>query len=170
MDIEVISQTVKKIVEEMNLSKPEYTVKSTSLTLDLATILAKEVELEAKKRKMKIVVCVANASGNPVLVHAMDDSFIASYKIAVDKAYTSVALKMPTKKLAVLAGAGGSLFGINQTDSRIVIFGGGEPLEYNGEIIGAVAVSGGTADEDTSLGEFAKNKFKELISWQLTKK
>lgn len=170
MDIEKISEAVKKVVKEMGIAEENGTKATQNVTLSAAKLLAEEVIKEATRRNMKIVVAVANAGGNPVLVECMDDSFIASYKIAVDKAYTSVALKMPTKDLAKLANPnGGSLYGIQNVSDRIVIFGGGEPLEVNGQIVGAVAVSGGTAEQDTSLGEFAKNKFKEILSWRLTK-
>ncbi len=172
MDIEKVSEAIGKAVRELNLAYNGNVVyKTDSITLELSTKLIEKVEKEAVKRGMKVVVAVVNAGGNPVAVHCMDDSFMASYEIALNKAYTAVALKMPTKELAKLANPnGGSLYGIQNANPRVVIFGGGEPLEYNGKIIGGVAVSGGTAVEDTSLGEFAKNTFKEMISWQLTKK
>ena len=37
--------------------------------------------------------------------------------------------------------------------------GGGEVLFKNGQMVGAVGISGGTAQQDTKLGEFAKNIF-----------
>lgn len=165
MDRENISEIVKKVIGELNLNKINTGVRKVNhITLSLAKTLIDEVIKEAKSRNMKIVVAVVDASGNPIAVECMDDSFIASYKIALDKAYTSVALKMSTKELASLTNPnGGSLYGIQNQNERIVIFGGGEPLILNGEIIGGIAVSGGTAEQDTSLGEFAKNKFKEII-------
>lgn len=169
MNVEEISKAVEKVVKEMDLLGG---VKSyQTVTLPLAKTLIDLVIKEAERRKMKIVVAVVNAGGNPVAVECMDDSYIASYKIALDKAYTTVALKMPTKELSDLANPnGGSLYGIQNNSDRIVIFGGGEPLVYNGRVIGGVAVSGGSAKDDTELGEFAERKFKEIISWQSTKK
>ena len=169
MNVIEISKAIEKVVGEMGLNRNTQSNAGeiNSISLKVAKLLAEEVEKEAIRLNMKIVVAVANASGNPIVVHAMDDSYIASYTIAVNKAYTSVALKMPTKDLAELANPnGGSLYGIQFTDSKIVIFGGGEPLKINGKIVGAVAVSGGTAEQDTKLGEFAEKKFKEIISWQ----
>ena len=73
-------------------------------------------------------------------------------------------LKMPTKELAVLAAPGGSLYGIQFTNGgKIVIFGGGEPLLEDGKILGGLGVSGGTAEEDTTLGEYGKTYFETKL-------
>lgn len=71
---------------------------------------------------------------------------------------------MPTKELAVLAAPGGSLYGIQFTNGgKIVIFGGGEPLLGDGKILGGLGVSGGTAEEDTALGEYGKTYFETKL-------
>ena len=71
---------------------------------------------------------------------------------------------MPTKELAKLAAPGGSLYGIQHTNQgKVVIFGGGEPLYINDVLIGAIGVSGGSAEQDTRLGEYGKNKLKDVI-------
>ena len=71
---------------------------------------------------------------------------------------------MSTKKLSGLAQPGQSLYGIQFTNNgKIVIFGGGEPLEVNGKIVGAVGVSGGSEEQDTALGAYAKEVFNKMI-------
>ena len=71
---------------------------------------------------------------------------------------------MSTAELAKLAQPGGSLYGIQHTnEGKIVIFGGGEPLEVDEKIIGALGVSGGTAEQDTMLAAYGKEVFKEVI-------
>ncbi|MBQ2803761.1 MAG: heme-binding protein, partial [Lachnospiraceae bacterium] len=68
---------------------------------------------------------------------------------------------------AELAAPGGSLYGIQHTnDGKIVVFGGGEPLYIDDVMVGAIGVSGGTAEQDTRLGEFGKNKIKDVIAWK----
>ena len=101
-----------------------------------------------------------------MLVECADDSLIASYDIAVNKAYTVVALKMSTKELAELAKPDGSLYGIQFTnDNKIVVFGGGEPLtNKNGKIIGGVGISGGSEQQDTALAKYAKEIFEKGIN------
>ena len=134
-----------------------------NMTLDMALALAQAVRKMASEIGVKAVVAVSDRGANPVLVQCMDDSYIASYDIALNKAYTSVALKMPTWKLSELAKPGASLYGIQFTNQgRIVIFGGGEPLcNREGEIIGAIGVSGGSESEDTALAAYGKEIFEK---------
>ena len=133
------------------------------MTLDMALALSEAVRAKASEIGVKAVVAVSNRGANPVLVQCMDDSYIASYDIALNKAYTSVALKMPTWKLSELAKPGSSLYGIQCTNQgKIVIFGGGEPLcNRKGEIIGAIGVSGGSESEDTALAAYGKEIFEK---------
>ena len=133
------------------------------ITLDMALALAKAVREKAAEIGVNAVVAIADRGANPVLVQCMDNAYIASYDIALNKSYTSVALKMPTWKLSELAKPGNSLYGIQHTNGgKIVIFGGGEPL-YNrkGEVIGALGVSGGSESEDTALAAYGKEIFEK---------
>ena len=93
----------------------------------------------------------------------MDDAYIASYDIAVQKSFTVVSLKMSTSTLKPLAQPGGSLYGIQFTNNgKIVIFGGGEPLKNSdGEIIGGIGVSGGSEEQDSALAAFGKEIFEK---------
>ena len=137
------------------------------MNLKLAVKLMECVEAEAKRMGIPVVIAVSDASGRPVAVHCMDGAYIGSYDIAVNKTYTAVAFQMSTAKLAELAAPGGSLYGIQHTNGgKIVIFGGGEPLQVNGEMIGAIGVSGGSAEQDIHLGTYGKNILKEVITWK----
>lgn len=137
---------------------------STTMSLKLATALIEKVEEEAARMGVKAVVAVSDASGRPVAIHCMDGSYIGSYDVALNKTYTSVAFQMSTAELAKLAAPGGSLYGIQNTnEGKIVIFGGGEPLLLDGVMIGAIGVSGGTAEQDTKLGAYGKNILKDVI-------
>lgn len=133
------------------------------MTLEKAKKLAEAVHERAREMGVKAVVAVADRGGNPILVEAMDDAYLASWDVALQKSYTVVALKMSTAKLATLAAPGGSLYGIQFTNQgKIVIFGGGEPLEADGKIVGGLGVSGGSAEQDTALAAFGRDKFKEI--------
>ena len=136
-----------------------------SMTLDLALALTEKVKSKAREMGVNAVVAVSNAAGNPLSVQCMDNSYIASYDVAFNKAYTVVALKMPTTTLKELAQPGGSLYGIQFTNGgKIVIFGGGVPLyDRGGKIIGGLGVSGGSEAEDTALAEYGGQIFSSLI-------
>ncbi len=131
---------------------------------DKAIALCQAVRAYAVQQGVKVVTAVCDAGGNPVAMLRADDAFIASVDIAMNKAFTSVSLKMSTDELSRLAQPGGSLYGIQFTNNnRIVIFGGGVPLTADGVIVGGFGVSGGTAEQDTALGEYAKEYFEKEL-------
>lgn len=156
MNNQDISKVVSKVIE--NLSVKE-------MTLSLAQRVSAKVIDKATEMGVNAVVAIADKGANPILVLSMDDAYIASYDIAVNKAYTCASLKMSTKKLQGLSQPGQPLYGIQFTNQgKIVIFGGGEPLEVNGKVIGAIGVSGGSEEEDTLLGAYGRKVFEEEIS------
>ena len=131
------------------------------MTLALADKLADAVLAEAKRIGVRAVVCISDAAGNPKVVKSDDDAYIASYDVAINKAFTVVALKMSTIKLKPLAQPGASLYGIQFTNGgKIVIFGGGDELKNEkGEIVGGLGVSGGSEEQDTALSAWGKKYF-----------
>ena len=136
-----------------------------AITLADAKFLAEKVEMRAREMGVNAVVAIADEGGNLKLCECMDNSYLASRDIAINKAYTVVALKMPTSKLATLAAPGGSLYGIQHTNGgRIVIFGGGDPLEIRGKIVGGIGVSGGSAEQDTELSAYGRKIFNEYFA------
>ena len=103
-----------------------------------------------------MVFSVVDEGGNIILVHRMEGSLLASLDISMNKAYTALALQMPTSDVSNLAKESGSLYGIQNTNSnRMVVFGGGFPIEVNGKIVGAVGVSGGTVEQDMAIAQYA---------------
>lgn len=154
-----IQRIVQEVVKQM---KPAHT-----MSLELALKLMEKVEKEAERIGVKAVVAVSDAAGRPVAIHCTDGAFIGSFDVALNKTYTSAAFQMSTAKLAELAAPGGSLYGIQHTnEGKIVIFGGGEPLYIDDVLIGAIGVSGGTAEQDTYLGAYGKNILKEVVAWK----
>ncbi len=152
---DVVREVMKGRVPKKSLS---------NMNLETAKYLVEKVEQKAASMGVRAVVAVAEAGGNIIAVEAMDDAYFASYDIAVNKAYTCVALKMSTKKLSTLSLPGQSLYGIQFTNQgKIVIFGGGDPLMSQGRVIGAVGVSGGTEEQDTALSAYAKEVFEEIV-------
>ena len=132
--------------------------------LDKAKKLIAKVEEKAKEIGINVVVAVSNEAARPIAIECMDNAYIASYDVAINKAFTVVALKMSTKKLSTLAAPGGSLYGIQHTnDGKIVIFGGGDPLIYNGKIIGGLGVSGGSEEQDTMLSAYGASMIDEVM-------
>lgn len=130
------------------------------LSLNAAKNLIEKVEEEAKKRGLHAVIAVCGPDGNMIAIHVMDNAFLASFDIAVKKAYTSVAVKMSTKELGKLAIPGGTFYGVDKADNdRLIIFGGGIPLKIGDNIIGGLGISGGSSEDDDSLAQFGAEQF-----------
>ena len=135
------------------------------ISLSDAKFLAEKVEQRAREMGVNAVVAIADEGGNLKLCECMDNSYLASRDIAINKSYTVVALKMSTAKLATLARPDGPLYGIQHTNGgKIVIFGGGDTLELRGKILGGLGVSGGSAEQDTALSAYGKKVFEEYFS------
>lgn len=171
MDEQMIAKAVEAVVKQMAAehdSKPHpCKCKRHKMTLSLAKAIIEKIERRAEEMGLAVVIVVSDAAGRPTAVHCMDGAYIASYDIAVNKTFTAAGLKMSTAKLAQLSQPGQPLYGIQHTNGgKIVIFGGGEPLETEGKIIGALGVSGGSAEEDTALAAYGRDIFKEVIACQ----
>ncbi len=160
-----INELVEKVVSQVksdNNTTPA--PKEVKMSLSLARRLVEKVKLKAKEMGVNAVVAVADAGGNVITVDCMDDAYIASLDIAMNKAFTSVSLKMSTYELSKLAAPGGSLYGIQFTNNgRIVIFGGGVPLKCGNNVVGGLGVSGGSAVQDTALGDYGGEIFAQLV-------
>ena len=154
MDERQIREIVQNTISQRNAEKKQ-------MTLEKAEQLANAVMAEAKRIGVRAVICVSDAAGHPKLVKCMDDAYIASYDVAVNKAFTVVALKMSTMTLKPLAQPGQSLYGIQFTNGgKIVIFGGGDPLtDGKGSIVGGLGVSGGSEEQDAALSLYGKRYF-----------
>lgn len=135
-----------------------------TMPLALAVRLIGKIEEKAAEWDMRVVTAVSDASARPVAIHCMDGAYIGSFDVALNKTYTSIAFQMSTAQLGALSQPGKSLYGIQFTnEGRIVIFGGGELLQRNGVIVGALGVSGGSAEQDTALAAYGKSVFESLI-------
>ena len=128
------------------------------ITLQEAQRIISAAEDKARQMGQPMNIAVMDAGRNLVAFHRMDGAWVASTDIAIDKAFTSAGRGLTTRKLGEMAQPGQPLFGINTTNSgRIVIFAGGIPLMRDGEVIGAIGVSGGTVDEDHEVAEAGVN-------------
>ncbi len=124
------------------------------ITLEEAQRILSAAEDKAQQMGQPMNIAVMDAGRNLVAFHRMDGAWVASTDIAIDKAFTSAGRGLTTRKIGEMAQPGQPLFGINTTNGgRIVIFAGGIPLMRDGEVIGAVGVSGGTVDEDEEVAE-----------------
>lgn len=128
------------------------------ITLEASKKMGKAALKKALEIKVPIVFSVVDNGGNLLYLERMDEAFVTSVDIAINKAFTAWALKSGTNELSEVVLPGQSLYGLNLTNnSRIITFGGGFPIIINDEIVGAVGVSGGTVEEDMEIAKAALN-------------
>lgn len=126
------------------------------ITLKASKKMGEAALKKATEIKVPVVFSVVDNGGNLLYLERMDDAFVTSVDIAINKAFTAWALKKGTNELSEVVLPGESLYGLNLTNnSRIITFGGGFPIVINGEIVGAVGVSGGTVEEDMEIAKAA---------------
>jgi glc operon protein GlcG len=99
-----------------------------------------------------VVVAVADSHGDLIFLARMDGAPISSIRIAMNKAYTAARERKPTKEIGEKIkhpekGHDIAYYG----DANYVGWGGGVPVWKNGEVVGAIAVSGLSSEEDIAL-------------------
>ena len=113
---------------------------------------------EAKARDIgqPMNVAIVDNGGNLVAFAHMDGAWTGSVDIAIDKAFTSAMLELPTVGLAAKAQPEKPFYGIHVPNhGRVMIFPGGVPLKQDAQCVGAVDVSGGDNQQDQAVVEAA---------------
>jgi uncharacterized protein GlcG (DUF336 family) len=118
------------------------------LSLDLALTLLARVREEAESRDLSLAVAVVDDGGHVLASQRMDGAALGAMRLAVGKAFTAVSWATPSGEFARSTQPGGDDWGWNTTDPKIVVYAGGVPLLVDGELVGAIGASGGTAAED----------------------
>jgi uncharacterized protein GlcG (DUF336 family) len=125
-----------------------------AVKLEDARRVISAAENKAREIGQPMNIAVADEGGNIVAHIRMDEAWIGSTDVAMNKAYTSRAFDIETRDLAKHAQSGGQFFGIHVSNNgRIMIFAGGIPLRRNGKVMGAIGVSGGSGDQDQIVAE-----------------
>jgi glc operon protein GlcG len=108
---------------------------------------------EANSLGVPVCIAVSDRAGHLVAYARMDGAPLLSGEIAQDKAYTVAAFGLPTHEwFELIKDELSLLHGIVKTD-RLIIFGGGVPIHADNDLVGAVGVSGGSADQDRRIAE-----------------
>jgi len=147
--MELISEKLSSIDMESNLS------------LEKARKIIRAGERKAKEMNIAAVFAVVNPEGNLIIEERMDNAILVSIEVAYKKAYTAAALKLNTQDLTALVQPGAMFYGL-QSDSKYIVFGGGMLLKVDGKIVGAVGVSGGSAQEDMEIAKACVKAFETI--------
>ena len=141
----------KKLTEELILS-----IKQLKLNLDSAKKLIETAENAASKLNIPVCIAIVDDSGNLIAQHKMDNALLISISASFNKAYTAIALKLPTSEVYDLVQPGKPFYGLESIEpGRLCVFGGGIPIVKNGHYVGAIGVSGGTSEQDIIIAQSA---------------
>ena len=147
--IELVSEKLSSIDMDSNLS------------LEKARKIIRAGERKAKEMNIAAVFAIVNPEGNLIIEERMDNAILVSIEVAYKKAYTAAALKLNTEDLTALVQPGAMFYGL-QSDPKYIVFGGGMLLKVDGKIVGAVGVSGGSAQEDMEIAKACVKAFETI--------
>ncbi|WP_323718055.1 GlcG/HbpS family heme-binding protein [Paracoccus aminovorans] len=111
---------------------------------------------EAHSRSIGVPMCIAitDESGHLLAFSRMDGSKITSTTIAIDKAFTAAAARKPTHEYGTASQPGAPAWGISSAiGGRLMVVGGGLPVEHDGQVIGGIGVSSGSPAQDQSVAQ-----------------
>src|SRR6266513_3565798 len=130
------------------------------VTLNDARRVIAAAEKQAQEIGQPMNIAVVDEGGNLKAHVRMDNAWIGSIDISINKAFTSRAFDIETKELAKHSQSGGQFFGIHVSNhGRIMIFAGGMPLKKDGKVVGAIGVSGGSGDQDHAVAAAGAQAF-----------
>jgi len=132
-----------------------------ALTLEVAKGIAAASEKFADDNEWKVVIAIVDAAGDLLYFQRDDGVQTGSIRVALGKAETAAAYKRPTKeweeaiaqgRTVVLALPGGTPFE------------GGVPIIADGEVIGAIGVSGVTAQQDGMIAQAGADALARILA------
>jgi glc operon protein GlcG len=132
------------------LTASAQTVQKAGLTLDGAKRVIAAAVAEAKSKNAPGgAIAVVDEGGNLIAVERLDNTFAAGANISIGKARTAVLFKRPTKFFEDIINKGRTAMA---TLNDFTPLQGGIPIIVDGQIIGAVGVSGAaSAQQDEEL-------------------
>jgi len=124
------------------------------LSADDAAILLTGAEAKAGEIGVAMCIAVVDEAGHLITFKRMDGAKQLSVRLSDDKAYTSAVSKRPTHEYNEMCRPGEPIFGIHTSSGgRFSTVAGGFPVIVDGEIVGAIGLSGGAAEQDMQCAE-----------------
>lgn len=131
------------------------TFQKSSITAEAAQRLIAAAEDKAREMGKPMCIAVCDSDGTLKAFSRMDGAPLLSVEIAQDKAYTAISFSMASHEwFEFVKNDPPLLHGIIKTD-RLVVFGGGYPIQTDEGIIGGIGVSGGHYTDDMQVAEAA---------------
>jgi uncharacterized protein GlcG (DUF336 family) len=127
---------------------PNLEKQSMHIDLEQAEKAIAAARKEAIHLKTKMCIAVVDSGANLRSFIRMDDAWVGSIDIAIKKAKTACFFTMGSGDLGKLSQPGRPLYGIEHSNGGLITFPGGLPIIQNGELFGAIGVSGSSVEND----------------------
>lgn len=136
----------------MNPHPERCSVPQRVITVEAAAAAVAAAVTHAATLGVHVNAAVVDGAGTLMAFLRMPGAFLHSVDIAIDKAYSAASFGMPTARWpAILAGDEALRLGLPHRP-RLVVFGGGLPINESnadgGALIGGIGVSGASAEQD----------------------
>lgn len=132
-----------------------------NISLKQAEAVVNAVKSKAMELNTLMNIAVVDSGTNLVAFVHMDEAWLGSIDISQRKARAARYFNMDTGAIGALSQPGGPLFGIEHSNGGVITFPGGVVIKNtNGEIIGAVGVSGSTVENDHLVAQAGADVFK----------
>ena len=126
-----------------------------AISQEAADLLIDAATAKATEMGLRVAIAIVDASGTLKAFRRMDGAPLLSNDIATNKAYTASAYGLATHVWHDFIKEDPPLLhGIVHTP-RLVVFGGGYPVEIDGSVAGAIGISGGHYSQDMEIAEAA---------------
>jgi uncharacterized protein GlcG (DUF336 family) len=126
----------------------------TDVTADQAQQILLQAAKKAVELKTKMDIAIVDTGANLKAFLRMDGAWLGSVDIAIKKARTARFFDMNTGEIGKLSQPSGPLYNIEHSNGGLISFPGGVVLKNGqGEIVGAVGVSGSTVENDHAVAE-----------------
>ncbi|MFC1460811.1 heme-binding protein [Microvirga arabica] len=120
-------------------------------------------ERKAREIGLPVVIAVLDAGAHLKAFRRMDGAVLASIDIALRKATTAVLFQANSEDVWEYCKPGAPAPGLELSNGGLAPFGGGIPLKGpDGQVIGALGVSGGSVAQDTDVAKAAFAAFQAL--------
>jgi glc operon protein GlcG len=125
----------------------------TSVDLREASVAMTAMRSELARRQARAVIAVADARGEIIALERVDGAPATSVRIAMNKAWTAANQACATRAIGDRVRSAEKLDVSYYGDERICGWAGGVPVLHDGVVIGAIAVSGLTEDDDEAIAK-----------------
>jgi uncharacterized protein GlcG (DUF336 family) len=127
------------------------------ITLAQAQTLVDAALKKAAEIDTLMNIAVVDAGGNLKAFARMNGAWLGSIDISIKKARTARLFDMNTGDVGALSQPGGPLYNIEVSNGGLITFPGGIPLKLNGEVVGAIGVSGSSVENDHAVADAGAN-------------